>query len=454
MKSINIPTSVKTLKSCALCNCGLTTITIPVNVSKIVGNNPFEGCDNLTRIDVDEENTHFISVDGVLLDAKCEKIIQFPKARAGEYIIPETVKTLNSNSFKDCRFLTSITIPPNVATISAKLFSGCSSLTSINVDERNLAFKSIDGVLFNEEYYLYEYPEGRKGSYVIPDNTFYIRSQAFKGCSGLTSITIPPLVFTVRYRAFEGCSNLNFVSYLGSSNPLKISDEQTVFDGCDSLNHICVPIGYTSKIFCERNDFCKTSSCTNLHLDGDHCYEESCLNGNVVIQKRKNATEYEEQLHACVDYICDKNIGPVTKSMCLSSKEQRYMCINDGCLAFGTETRVEIDIEDGVFVGDVDLDKLDADVKQLTGIDNCKIGVELTDDGYIIQIVILIDDEDAALNVVEVVKNIDHNKCKDSVLCRAKTVRLMNTPLVIISKGSMNHVMIFLLLLTVLIGFL
>ena len=131
-----------------------------------------------------------------------------------------------------CKGLTSVTIPQYVKSIEKKLFSGCKSLQSINVNIYSVYFKSIDGVLF-DDYTLIEYPEGRNGPYVTPENTLIINSEAFKGCSGLTAITITPMVQRIGIRAFEGCDNLEVVSHLGSYNPFKGDEDETVFDPCN-----------------------------------------------------------------------------------------------------------------------------------------------------------------------------------------------------------------------------
>lgn len=213
------------------------------------------------------------------------------------------------------------------------------------------------------------------------------------------------------------------------SDPFKGAEDESVFDGCDSLHYICASRDYLDTSFCGRDDVCKTDSCADLHLDGDHCYEETCWLGEVVTQKRKNATEYEERLHACVDFLCDNDVGPVTKSTCSGTEQQRYMCANDGCLPFGEETRVEIVVEAGVFAGDVNMSSLHLQVETLTGVEGIEIGLELSDDAYVLQVIVLVDDEEAATNVAEAVNNLDKGEsCQYGVICRAKRIHLVTSP--------------------------
>ena len=48
-------------------------------------------------------------------------------------IIGDSVTSIGNNAFRQCRFLTSVTIPNSVTTIGRSAFSGCSSLTSVTI---------------------------------------------------------------------------------------------------------------------------------------------------------------------------------------------------------------------------------------------------------------------------------------------------------------------------------
>jgi hypothetical protein len=83
-------------------------------------------------------------------------------------------------------------------------FSNCYSLTGITVDERNPAYASVDGVLFNKaKTTLIQYPGGKQGeSYTIPAGVTTIESYAFLNNHFITSITIPASVTEVEFGAF------------------------------------------------------------------------------------------------------------------------------------------------------------------------------------------------------------------------------------------------------------
>lgn len=64
-------------------------------------------------------------------------------------IIKSGVTSIGDYAFYNCISLTSVTIPDSVTSIGDSAFSGCTSLISINVEENNINYFSVNGVLFN-----------------------------------------------------------------------------------------------------------------------------------------------------------------------------------------------------------------------------------------------------------------------------------------------------------------
>ena len=106
---------------------------------------------------------------------------------------------------------------------------------------------SYKGDAYNSYYKEYS------GSVVIPkivcnraDGVYYgvtsIGDDAFRDCSGLTSITIPSSVTSIGYRAFYGCSALTGITI--PSSVTSIGD--MAFDGCSALTGITIPSSVTS----------------------------------------------------------------------------------------------------------------------------------------------------------------------------------------------------------------
>ena len=132
LTSITLPNSLKTIDSEAFALCSnLTTITIPKSVTSI-STSPFSGCSNLTEINVEEGNSKYVSVDGVLFNIDRTLLICYPAgASATSYTIPDTVKTIGTYAFNRCSKLTSITISDSVNYIRSYGIYSCSSLSSI-----------------------------------------------------------------------------------------------------------------------------------------------------------------------------------------------------------------------------------------------------------------------------------------------------------------------------------
>lgn len=242
LTSVTIPEGVTSIGSYAFNACNLTSMEIPASVTAIgtLDASALGAGRNLTGYFVDEKNTAYTSVDGILFSKDGTVLVAYPQgkndtsysipesvtciasdafggSRLTSVTIPESVTSIRLGAFFGCNGLTSITIPKSVVSIGDLALADCANLSSIYADEENTVYTSVDGILFNKEKTtLVVYPSGRKTtSYRIPEGVTSIGDYAFDGC-GLTSVTIPGSVTSIGSSAFSGCPSLKDVYYAGT----------------------------------------------------------------------------------------------------------------------------------------------------------------------------------------------------------------------------------------------
>lgn len=131
LETIDLPSSLLVLRGHAFNNCtSLASFTLPSSTYQ-VGINPFFGCTALTHIDVAKGNTHFCSIDGVLLNADATRLVCCPQGKTGNYLMPPTVTTIDEEAFFNCSGLTSIELSPILTMIGERALYGCSGIKTV-----------------------------------------------------------------------------------------------------------------------------------------------------------------------------------------------------------------------------------------------------------------------------------------------------------------------------------
>lgn len=133
LEEITLPNSITEIAYGAFTGCSsLKTLGIPASVTTI-GNGPFTNCSSLEKFTIDEENTKFTVIDGVLFTKDVNELVAYPCAKGGEYEIPSSVKKLRVYSFCGSQKVTRIRIHEGVTSIPEGAFEKCTALKSINI---------------------------------------------------------------------------------------------------------------------------------------------------------------------------------------------------------------------------------------------------------------------------------------------------------------------------------
>ena len=264
LASVNISNSVTSINDLAFYGCtGLTSVIIPDSVKTISffsfafcselefveigsGTNRMEyafyHCKKIKNIYVNSNNIVYSSLDGSLYNRQKTILFKYASGRQDKFFetpssvtdisddafsdsynlevlqISDNVKYVGTGAFRGCKGLKTVHIGRNVNGLDGLMFYGCENLVNIYVDNTNQRYKSIDGILCNEnKTELIKYAGGRQNkTYDIPDSIQSISGYAFCDSINLVGISLPSSINTIDMVAFFGCENLSDVWYDGT----------------------------------------------------------------------------------------------------------------------------------------------------------------------------------------------------------------------------------------------
>ncbi|SHK07929.1 Leucine rich repeat-containing protein [Rubritalea squalenifaciens DSM 18772] len=234
-----IPDGVTSFYPYTFLECtGLNSVTIPASLSADTGSESvqqvilsvFKDTSNLQAVHVEEGNLALSSSNGVVFTQNGSGLLFYPPAKPStSYTTPDGTTYINTLAFNLCTTIEFINIPDSVTSIADNAFTGCTNLSEFNIHPDNTIYSSSNGVLFeNDGNTLYICPQGKVGTYTIPQNTTTLSTYAFSGCEKLTEINIPSSVTNIDYRSFTECFNLQALN-VAPSNAVYSSIDGVLF---------------------------------------------------------------------------------------------------------------------------------------------------------------------------------------------------------------------------------
>lgn len=229
---INIPENIDgyTVTSVDLVEVNIDTLNLPKTVDSIdLMCLQYMGLNGIVNINVDENNTVFSSVDGVLYNKNKDILIRYPSGRENaSFTVLDTVKVIDICAFKDSNNLSDITLPEKLETINASAFDGCKNLEKIALPNsvstiENAAFAMCESI----------------NSITLPENLTILNNNVFASCQNLKKITLSTNLETISSYAFSNCSSLNSIMFGSKLETI----EQRAFNGCSALETISIPEG-------------------------------------------------------------------------------------------------------------------------------------------------------------------------------------------------------------------
>ena len=190
--------------------------------------------------------------------------------------IPDSVTSIGVDAFYDCDQLTSVFIPDSVTSVGSSCFYSCNNLTyaklpqNMNVVSSHMFYecKKLETVVFGMNvteiggYAFYNCVN--IGKVDLPKSLEILGNYSFSGCKSILSIDIPKTLNSCGENVFSNCSNLRTAEF--EKGTIEVLDY--LFENCNGMKYINLPdsitkIGKKSFYNCELlNNFIMNDNVT------------------------------------------------------------------------------------------------------------------------------------------------------------------------------------------------
>lgn len=132
LSNIILPSSLQVIDSRAFYNTALVSVSVPSSVVNI-DKDAFERIYSLKEIKVDEANTVYSDIDGVLCSKTKTVLFRYPNSKGKTYTVPNTIKKIYDRAFSYCPELETVVFPASVISFGNNIFASNSKLKSITI---------------------------------------------------------------------------------------------------------------------------------------------------------------------------------------------------------------------------------------------------------------------------------------------------------------------------------
>lgn len=195
LKDVRVTDTLRKIGANAFRNCtSLEYIEMPDTVTQI-GHDMARGASKLSSVRLSQ------SLKTIPYNA-------FMKTALVSVEIPDSVKVIRKQAFRECEALTSVHFGDSLETIGIRAFRGCRSLSYIGF---NNSLKTIKKSAFRGCSTLV--------SMVLPESVQRINSYAFRDCSQLAEVRIPDSVKHIGRKILHECDNVKIlvIPFIGST---------------------------------------------------------------------------------------------------------------------------------------------------------------------------------------------------------------------------------------------
>lgn len=197
------------INSYVFLNCPkLKEFTVPKTV-KDIASGAFKGTAGLEKVGFEEGSVLERIGGGAFADCGIRHIT-----------LPEKVKLVQELAFDHCTNLTEITLPKIFEKVDQGAFNFCENLLRFKVEEGNMNYTTLDGMLCDiTKKKLEVFPAGKADSkYTLVPYFEKVAPYCFYGSNKVTNITFPKTVTEIGIRAIALCNNLKSLSFMGEDN--------------------------------------------------------------------------------------------------------------------------------------------------------------------------------------------------------------------------------------------